>query len=169
MCVLKVSALCGVQKVEALEGRLLASPLHKNPQLETLYNLCQKKAEVRAYTAYTPIYHFCLSLIHTRIHTHTRTHTNTHTHTPAGCGGEVGQEGVEEGTERDAYGGAQVQKESPQKASNHQYVLVIVQKSSCTRYNGTRGGVEIVIQYEAQRVLYGLLRPATSAIISSTA
>ena len=31
-----------------------------------------------------------------------------------------------------------------------QYVLVIVRKSSCTRYNGTRGGVEIVIQYEAQ-------------------
>ena len=30
------------------------------------------------------------------------------------------------------------------------YVLVIVRKSSCTRYNGTRGGVEIVIQYEAQ-------------------
>ena len=29
-------------------------------------------------------------------------------------------------------------------------VLVIVRKSSCTRYNGTRGGVEIVIQYEAQ-------------------
>ena len=32
----------------------------------------------------------------------------------------------------------------------HFYVLVIVRKSSCTRYNGTRGGVEIVIQYEAQ-------------------
>ena len=32
------------------------------------------------------------------------------------------------------------------------YVLVIVRKSSCTRYNGTRGGVEIVIQYEAPRV-----------------
>ena len=31
-----------------------------------------------------------------------------------------------------------------------QYVLVIVRKSSCTRYNGTRGGVEIVIHYEAQ-------------------
>ena len=30
------------------------------------------------------------------------------------------------------------------------YVLVIVRKSSCMRYNGTRGGVEIVIQYEAQ-------------------
>ena len=30
------------------------------------------------------------------------------------------------------------------------YVLVIVRKSSCTRYNGTRGGVEIVIQYKAQ-------------------
>ena len=29
-------------------------------------------------------------------------------------------------------------------------VIVIVRKSSCTRYNGTRGGVEIVIQYEAQ-------------------
>ena len=28
------------------------------------------------------------------------------------------------------------------------YVLVIVWKSSCARYNGTRGGVEIVIQYE---------------------
>ena len=34
------------QKVEALEKRLLASPVHKNPELETLYNLCQKKAEV---------------------------------------------------------------------------------------------------------------------------
>ena len=32
----------------------------------------------------------------------------------------------------------------------HTHVLVIVRKSSCTRYNGTRGGVEIVIQYEAQ-------------------
>ena len=30
------------------------------------------------------------------------------------------------------------------------HILVIVRKSSCTRYNGTRGGVEIVIQYEAQ-------------------
>ena len=29
------------------------------------------------------------------------------------------------------------------------YVLVIVRISSCTRYNDTRGGVEIVIQYEA--------------------
>ena len=27
---------------------------------------------------------------------------------------------------------------------------IIVRKSSCTRYNGTRGGVEIVIQYKAQ-------------------
>ena len=35
-----------LQKVEALEKRLLASPVHKNPQLEILYNLCQKKAEV---------------------------------------------------------------------------------------------------------------------------
>jgi ATP-dependent RNA helicase DOB1 len=35
-----------LQKVEALEKRLLASPVHKNPQLETLYNLCQKKAEL---------------------------------------------------------------------------------------------------------------------------
>ena len=64
MCLLKVSVLCGVQKVEALEGRLLASPLHKNPQLETLYNLCQKKAEVRAYTAYTPIPLLSLSHSH---------------------------------------------------------------------------------------------------------
>ena len=29
------------------------------------------------------------------------------------------------------------------------YVLVVVRISSCTRYNGTRGGAEIVIQYEA--------------------
>ena len=35
----------------------------------------------------------------------------------------------------------------PELTSMHRYVLVIVR---CTRYNGTRGGVEIVIQYEAQ-------------------
>ena len=37
-----------------------------------------------------------------------------------------------------------------QTSEGKTYVLVIVRKSSCTRYNGTRGGVEIVIQYEAQ-------------------
>ena len=37
-----------------------------------------------------------------------------------------------------------------QVAMSVTHVLVIVPKSSCTQYNGTRGGVEIVIQYEAQ-------------------
>ena len=35
----------------------------------------------------------------------------------------------------------------PKLTSMPRYVLVIVR---CTRYNGTRGGVEIAIQYEAQ-------------------
>ena len=36
-----------VRKMEALESRLLASPVHKNPKLEELYGLCAKKAQVR--------------------------------------------------------------------------------------------------------------------------
>ena len=44
------------------------------------------------------------------------------------------------------------QNESSQYNAQYQYQYksIIVRKSSCTRYNGTRGGVEIVIQYEAQ-------------------
>ena len=37
-----------MQKIEALETRLYASPMHKHPSLETLYGLCQQKAEVRS-------------------------------------------------------------------------------------------------------------------------
>lgn len=36
-----------VRKMEALESRQLASPVHDNPNLEQLYNLCEKKAMVR--------------------------------------------------------------------------------------------------------------------------
>ena len=35
-----------VKKVTALENRLVASPVHKHPQLEKLRNLCDKKALV---------------------------------------------------------------------------------------------------------------------------
>ena len=35
-----------VKKVSALENRLVASPVHKHPQLEKLHNLCDKKAVV---------------------------------------------------------------------------------------------------------------------------
>ena len=35
-----------VRKMEALESRQLASPVHKNPNLEHLYGLCEKKAQV---------------------------------------------------------------------------------------------------------------------------
>ena len=49
LCVFLSVLLFLVQKVEALESRLLSSPVHKNPQLEKLYNLCQKKADVRCW------------------------------------------------------------------------------------------------------------------------
>ena len=35
-----------VRKIEALESRLYSHPLHKDKDLETVYNLCQKKAAV---------------------------------------------------------------------------------------------------------------------------
>ena len=35
-----------VRKMEALETRQLASPVHKNPNLEHLYRLCDKKSQV---------------------------------------------------------------------------------------------------------------------------
>ena len=35
-----------VKKVTALENRLVASPVHKHPQLEKLHNLCDKKTLV---------------------------------------------------------------------------------------------------------------------------
>lgn len=34
------------QKIETLEHRMYTHPLHKDPSLETLYNLCEKKAQV---------------------------------------------------------------------------------------------------------------------------
>jgi len=36
------------KKAEALESRLLASPVHKYPNLETVYTLCQRKADLNA-------------------------------------------------------------------------------------------------------------------------
>lgn len=35
-----------VHKMEALENRQLVSPVHKNPNLEKLYGLCEKKSKV---------------------------------------------------------------------------------------------------------------------------
>ena len=35
-----------LQKIEALENRMFANPLHKSANLEKFYLLCQKKAEV---------------------------------------------------------------------------------------------------------------------------
>ena len=34
------------QKIETLEHRMYTHPLHKDPSLESLYNLCEKKAQV---------------------------------------------------------------------------------------------------------------------------
>lgn len=39
-----------VRKMEALESRQLASPVHKNPNLKELYELCEKKAQVSTCT-----------------------------------------------------------------------------------------------------------------------
>ena len=40
-----------VRKMEALESRQLASPVHKNPDLERLYELCEKKSQVQCVLA----------------------------------------------------------------------------------------------------------------------
>nr|XP_042117829.1 exosome RNA helicase MTR4-like [Peromyscus maniculatus bairdii] len=35
-----------IQKVEAFEHRMYSHPLHNDPNLETVYTLCEKKAQV---------------------------------------------------------------------------------------------------------------------------
>ena len=35
-----------VRKIESLENRLYSHPLHKDKELETVYNLCQKKCNI---------------------------------------------------------------------------------------------------------------------------
>lgn len=35
-----------IQKVEAFEHRMYSHPLHNDPNLETVYKLCEKKAQV---------------------------------------------------------------------------------------------------------------------------
>lgn len=37
-----------IQKVEAFEHRMYSHPLHSDPNLESLYSLCEKKAQVRS-------------------------------------------------------------------------------------------------------------------------
>ena len=37
------------QKIETLEHRMYTHSLHKDPSLESLYNLCEKKAQVIAW------------------------------------------------------------------------------------------------------------------------
>ena len=39
-----------IQKVEAFEHRMYSHPLHNDPGLETVYTLCERKAQVRAAT-----------------------------------------------------------------------------------------------------------------------
>lgn len=36
-----------IQKVEAFEHRMYSHPLHNDPGLETVYTLCERKAQVR--------------------------------------------------------------------------------------------------------------------------
>lgn len=36
-----------IQKVEAFEHRMYSHPLHNDPNLETVYKLCEKKAQVK--------------------------------------------------------------------------------------------------------------------------
>lgn len=38
-----------IQKVEAFEHRMYSHPLHSDPNLESVYSLCEKKALVRNY------------------------------------------------------------------------------------------------------------------------
>ena len=35
-----------IQKIEALENRLVSNAVHKHPDIDNLYTSCQKKAEV---------------------------------------------------------------------------------------------------------------------------
>lgn len=50
-----------IQKVEAFEHRMYSHPLHNDPNLETVYTLCEKKAQVRLKLIF---YHrgLCISL-----------------------------------------------------------------------------------------------------------
>lgn len=39
-----------IQKIEAFEHRMYSHPLHNDPNLETIYKLCEKKAQVKIQT-----------------------------------------------------------------------------------------------------------------------
>lgn len=49
-----------IQKVEAFEHRMYSHPLHNDPNLETIYKLCERKAQVKYkttdYTLYICVY-----------------------------------------------------------------------------------------------------------------
>lgn len=45
-----------IQKVEAFEHRMYSHPLHNDPNLETVYKLCEKKAQVRIQTKTSYLY-----------------------------------------------------------------------------------------------------------------
>ena len=47
------------QKIEALEHRMYTHQLHKDPSLESLYNLCEKKAQVMVKLVLVHLY-YCL-------------------------------------------------------------------------------------------------------------
>ena len=49
-----------IQKVEAFEHRMYSHPLHNDPNLETVYTLCEKKAQVWQKHFYHRI--LCISL-----------------------------------------------------------------------------------------------------------
>ena len=122
-----------LQKVEALERRLVASPLHKNPQLERLYNLCQKKADVGDSHS-----HFFTSSLFSPPHSlptlphpcphfpnllPTLTyllppHTSIHLSRVAWCCSKNCSKRAQKGSEHHANGRTQVQKAGPKKASH---------------------------------------------------
>ncbi len=76
-----------VRKMEALESRQLASPVHKNPNLEQFYGLCEKKAQVCMYVSSK--WFGCLTL---------------HVVYVAKCRVELGKEGLEKSSDDYAIG-----------------------------------------------------------------
>lgn len=42
-----------MQKMEAFEHRMYSHPLHTDPNLESVYSLCEKKAQVRNYKSFS--------------------------------------------------------------------------------------------------------------------
>ena len=74
-----------VRKMEALESRLLASPVHKNPNLEELYGLCAKKAQVMAHVSQVLSEH-CVFMV------------------SGDYGAKLGTEGLEESSDHHATG-----------------------------------------------------------------